>query len=293
MENEQKKDLKQIDGVGTVISLIILSPLLFFLSPVFSLLFALAFILYKVLKRFTDIKTPRLDKHANKLTILFVVLVLVAIPRLMSQNNDYHQKLKDSKHDFENTKEQLEESEDNVLVLTEENKVLKSENEEMKSELNSEAYLVYKAKADEELAKEAEQLARKQEEERLVQEKKEQEEKLAQEKAEREKYERTISYAELKKNPDKYAGEPYKFTGEVVQIMEGDLHTVIRLSVTKASYGWSMNDIVYIEYIGLTDVVDGDIVTVYGDVFGSHTYTSQAGYNITLPAVEAKQIVKK
>ncbi|MBO1912063.1 hypothetical protein J4G37_45625, partial [Microvirga sp. 3-52] len=66
--------------------------------------------------------------------------------------------------------------------------------------------------------------------------------------------------------------------------------TVIRLGVTKKSYGYSSNDVVYVTYTGTTPFVKEDIVTVYGPVKGSHTYESQAGYQITLPHVEAEFI---
>lgn len=102
---------------------------------------------------------------------------------------------------------------------------------------------------------------------------------------------KTIDYAQLKKNPDRYAGEYVKYTGEVVQILEGDNITNIRLSVTKESYGYSINNLVFIEYPGYTDFVDGDIVTIYGEVYGSYKYKSQAGYEISLPGILADEVI--
>lgn len=185
--------------------------------------------------------------------------------------------------------------------LVKEKKVVDKENSEMKEELSSEAYLVFKEKADAEIKAEKERLAaekvakekaeaEKAEQERIAAEEKAKQEKLAAEEAERQKYERTIDFAHLNKNADKYAGEPYKFYGKIVQIMESGNYTTIRMSVTQTSYGWSSSDIIYVEYDGTTDFVEDDVITVYGTVFGSHSYTSQAGYNISLPAVIAKQI---
>ena len=101
---------------------------------------------------------------------------------------------------------------------------------------------------------------------------------------------KTISFDKLNKNPDRYKGEYVKYRGEIVQIMESDGMTAIRLSITKASYGWSVSDIIYVAYVGYTDFVDEDVVTIYGEVSGSYTYTSTAGWNITLPLVVADSI---
>jgi hypothetical protein len=96
---------------------------------------------------------------------------------------------------------------------------------------------------------------------------------------------KTIDFKQLDKNPDRYAGEFVKYTGEIIQILEGDNLTNIRLALDD----WG-NEVIYIEYEGYTDFVEEDTVTIYGEIYGSHTYTSQAGWNITLPAIIAKII---
>ncbi|MCP3764570.1 hypothetical protein NLX67_19705 [Domibacillus sp. A3M-37] len=99
-----------------------------------------------------------------------------------------------------------------------------------------------------------------------------------------------IRFAELNKNPEKYSGEFVKYQGEILQIMEDGNSTVIRLAVTKDSFGYDINDVLYITYDGTTPFVDEDVVTVYGNIMGSYTYESQAGYQITLPHIEAEFI---
>lgn len=99
-----------------------------------------------------------------------------------------------------------------------------------------------------------------------------------------------IEYAQLKKNPDRYAGEYVKYTGEIIQIMEGDNVTQIRLAVTKDSYGYDVNDIIFVEYAGLTEFVEEDVITVYGEIYGEYSYTSQAGWEISLPGLLAESI---
>ena len=102
---------------------------------------------------------------------------------------------------------------------------------------------------------------------------------------------KTISFAQLEKNPDKYDGEYVKYTGEILQISEGYFMTGIRLAVTQTSYGWySADDVIWVEYVGTTDFVEEDVVTVYGEITGTYSYTSIAGWEITIPAMEADTI---
>lgn len=103
---------------------------------------------------------------------------------------------------------------------------------------------------------------------------------------------KTISFKQLNKDPDSFKGTPVKFTGQVVQIQESGGQGVIRLAVTKESYGWSFSDIIYVNYTGHNDYIENDILTVYGILQGSYTYTSQANFQITLPSMEACSIEK-
>lgn len=114
------------------------------------------------------------------------------------------------------------------------------------------------------------------------------EEQLAKQRLEAKKQEAVaLDFKQLNKNPDRHAGEYVKYTGEILQIQEGSGVTVIRLGVTKTSYGYSASDVIWVEYVGYTDFVDDDVVTVYGTVIGSHSYTSTIGATITLPAIMA------
>ena len=136
-----------------------------------------------------------------------------------------------------------------------------------------------KALAEQKAKEEAEAAAKAAEEARIA------EEKAA---VEKKANAQSIEYGQLKKNPDRYAGEYVKYTGEILQILEGNGITNIRLSVSKSSYGYNSNDVIFIEYDGYTDFVDEDIITVYGEIYGSYSYESQAGYNITLPGLIAE-----
>lgn len=150
-----------------------------------------------------------------------------------------------------------------------------------------------KAKAEQEAKEkaEAEAQAKKEAEQKAKEEK---EAKEAEEKAEAElkASAKTIEYAQMIKNPDRHAGEYVKYRGQIIQIQEGEDMTVIRLAVTQESYGWNSSEVIWVEVDGYTDFVDEDIVTVYGTVVGSHSYTSQAGWEITVPAMLADTVEK-
>lgn len=148
-----------------------------------------------------------------------------------------------------------------------------------------------KAAAEQKAKEEAEAKLKAEEEARIKaeQEEKARQEQLAAEQAAKKASARTIDYAHLKKNPDRYKGEYVKYTGEIIQILEGNNITNIRLAVTKTAYGYDFNDVIFIEYDGYTDYVDGDIITMYGEVYGTYSYESQAGFNISLPGVIAKE----
>jgi hypothetical protein len=103
-----------------------------------------------------------------------------------------------------------------------------------------------------------------------------------------------VSYKQLEKDPSSYMKVPAVFTGKVVQILESNGIGIIRLAVTKDSFGdWDTGSIVYVQYAGHNDVVDDDVVTVYGLLAGPQTYTSQANFQITVPSMLACFVTKK
>lgn len=101
-----------------------------------------------------------------------------------------------------------------------------------------------------------------------------------------------VNFKELDKDPNSFNRKIAKFTGQVLQIQESDGYGIIRLAVTKESYGWSPADVVYVEYQGHTDAVGDDVVTAYGQLTGSKTYESQAHFEITIPSMTACVVEK-
>lgn len=107
--------------------------------------------------------------------------------------------------------------------------------------------------------------------------------------------ENDVSYKELEKNPAKFEGTPVSFTGEILQIQTEerdnlehhllDQYTVIRLAVNG-----NLDEVVFItvrDINGMEGIVKDDTITVYGYMTGSITYESVAGYEITIPSMDA------
>jgi hypothetical protein len=103
----------------------------------------------------------------------------------------------------------------------------------------------------------------------------------------------TPDYKKLVKDPEASRGNIATFTGQIVQIQQSGNEGAMRLSVTKASYGWSISDIVLVTYHQATDAVEGDVVTVTGKLTGATTYTSQANFQITVPSVDVCSVETK
>jgi ribosomal protein L40E len=95
-----------------------------------------------------------------------------------------------------------------------------------------------------------------------------------------------IDYKQLAKDPDSFTGTVTTFTGQILQIQQSGNDGIMRLAVTKASYGWDVNDIIYITYHQSTPAVEDDVVTVTGKLTGSKTYTSTANFQITVPSMD-------
>ena len=103
----------------------------------------------------------------------------------------------------------------------------------------------------------------------------------------------TIGYKDVARNPDNYKGVKAKFTGKVVQVQEGMFNTIVmRVNVTKGSYGiWE--DTVYANYTyseGESKILEDDIITMYGTIKGTKTYTTVLGSSVTIPQLDVKYI---
>ena len=103
----------------------------------------------------------------------------------------------------------------------------------------------------------------------------------------------TYTYEEIARNPESVRGEHAKLIGEVIQVVEDGSSVILRVNITKNSYGY-YEDTIYVRYIRKSEtedrILEDDIVTIYGLLAGTETYTSTLGASITLPKVIAEYI---
>ena len=115
---------------------------------------------------------------------------------------------------------------------------------------------------------------------------KDKEEAEAKKKAEAEEkkgYDTGITYDQLARNPDDYEGDKIKFRGKVIQVMEGDGETQIRIAVNS-----NIDTILYGAFdasLVESRILEDDIVTLMGISAGLLSYESTMGGNITIPSM--------
>lgn len=89
-------------------------------------------------------------------------------------------------------------------------------------------------------------------------------------------------YKTIARDPDRYAGEYIKVTGEIVQVME-DTFTVLRLA-QDSDYD-QMWVVEYYRPVDAPRVLEGDLVTIYGNCTGLFSYESIMGGKISIPGL--------
>lgn len=98
-----------------------------------------------------------------------------------------------------------------------------------------------------------------------------------------------VAYDKLARTPDDYEYEKIKASGEVIQVIEGDGETQLRVAV-----GGDYDTVLLVYYdssIVDTRVLEDDNVTLYGISQGLYTYESTMGGDITVPLVAVQKIV--
>jgi class 3 adenylate cyclase len=97
-----------------------------------------------------------------------------------------------------------------------------------------------------------------------------------------------MTLKELDKKPKSFKGMKVTYQGEIMRKMEYDGVTDILLDVSKDER--SGDDSIFLWYDGITSALENDVVQVWGEVKGSYSYTSAAGWKITLPLVRSQYI---
>lgn len=98
------------------------------------------------------------------------------------------------------------------------------------------------------------------------------------------KYDTGISYDQLARNPNEHKNSYVKFSGKVVQVMEGNNEVQLRIAVND-----DYDTILLVFYdpsIVNGRILDGDVVNLKGVSMGIYTYDSTMGGSITVPLVK-------
>ena len=175
-------------------------------------------------------------------------------------------KVKEAEPFFSLKEEERKEKEAEVKKKEEEAKA-KKEAEEAAAKAKEEAEA--KAKADAEAAAEAKEKAEAEEKERIG-------------------YDTGITYDQLARTPDDFIFEKVKFRGTVIQVMEGDGTTQIRLAVND-----DYDTILYAEFDSTvvdSRILEDDTITIRGLSTGLLTYESTMGGSISIPGISIEQI---
>lgn len=102
-------------------------------------------------------------------------------------------------------------------------------------------------------------------------------------------YKTGITFDQIARTPDDYEGKKIEFTGKVLQVMEDDDNTEIRLAVDGDYDNVILID-VDSDIMNGSRILEDDLVTISGVSDGTTTYESTSGANITIPAMTAKII---
>lgn len=113
---------------------------------------------------------------------------------------------------------------------------------------------------------------------------------VAAQKAEEEKvaYDTGITYDQLARTPDNYIGKKVKFSGKVVQVIDGDNETSLRIAIDG-----NYKNILFVAYksnITSTRILEDDYVTVSGKSSGIYKYKSTIGGQISIPSMLVDKI---
>lgn len=101
---------------------------------------------------------------------------------------------------------------------------------------------------------------------------------------------KTYTYDEIARNPDKYEKSLAKFTGEVIQVLKDGDEIQMRVNVTCEDFYYTDTVFVFYNASNKTNVLEGDIVTMYGELRGMQEYESVLGQEISIPRIYVKFI---
>lgn len=99
------------------------------------------------------------------------------------------------------------------------------------------------------------------------------------------------SYDDIARYPEKYEKKLAKFTGEVIQILRDGDKVQMRVDITLNEYGF-YEDTVFVFYTVSNggNILEGDIITMYGELRGTQEYESVLGAQISIPRIYVQYI---
>lgn len=101
-------------------------------------------------------------------------------------------------------------------------------------------------------------------------------------------YDTGITYDQLARTPDDFIGKKVKFRGKVIQVIEGETETQIRLAVND-----DYDTIIFAAFdksVVSSRVLEDDVITIMGLSSGLITYDSTMGGKISIPGVSVDKI---
>ena len=92
-------------------------------------------------------------------------------------------------------------------------------------------------------------------------------------------------YRELLRNIEGYAGNQYRFTGEILQVQEDEAGYLLRIAL--GQYGSNFDAVILGALLNKTTrYLEGDVVVFIGEVCCVHTYETVLGAQKTVPLIE-------
>ena len=97
-------------------------------------------------------------------------------------------------------------------------------------------------------------------------------------------------YKDILRNPDAYKGKTAYFFGKVVQKVDSKTFRVgVDCSKNRyATSGYVCDNYIYVKYSGGLNMLEDDIVKLWGDLDGTVTYETVLHNNLTIPSLNAK-----
>ena len=114
-------------------------------------------------------------------------------------------------------------------------------------------------------------------------------EEQAKREAEKASYSSDYTYEQLARNPDTYIGSKIKFSGKVLQVMEGSDN----LAYMRVAMNSNYDTVIFVTYDKdelSFRLLDDDMVTIYGSSLGVYSYEAVSGATITLPWIAAEMV---